>query len=145
MFAILDGFRECRESLRLLRRAMTHGDSSFFIFVLTKTSSLMEDVKRFLLDQGIVLSPQQLSDMVASYLEERISDYDSIIGREKKLFAGRHSDETAKGKARYYAECKICLSPFILDNKKWCKHIESHFDRMPPRLQGVGHAVVCNS
>lgn len=145
MFAILDGFRECRESLRLLRRAMTQGDSSFFIFVLTKTSSLMEDVKRFLLDQGIVLSPQQLSDMVASYLEERISDYDSIIGREKKLFAGRHSDETAKGKTRYYAECKICLSPFILDNKKWCKHIESHFDRMPPRLQGVGHAVVCNS
>ena len=145
MFAILDGFRECRESLRLLRRAMTHGDSSFFIFVLTKTSSLMEDVKRFLLDQGIVLSPQQLSDMVASYLEERISDYDSIIGREKNLFAGRHSDETAKGKTRYYAECKICLSPFILDNKKWCKHIESHFDRMPPRLQGVGHAVVCNS
>ena len=145
MFAILDGFRECRESLRLLRRAMTHGDSSFFIFVLTKTSSLMEDVKRFLLDQGIVLSPQQLSDMVASYLEERISDYDSIIGREKKLFAGRHSDETAKGKTRYYAECRICLSPFILDNKKWCKHIESHFDRMPPRLQGVGHAVVCNS
>lgn len=145
MFAILGGFRECRESLRLLRRAMTHGDSSFFIFVLTKTSSLMEDVKRFLLDQGIVLSPQQLSDMVASYLEERISDYDSIIGREKKLFAGRHSDETAKGKTRYYAECKICLSPFILDNKKWCKHIESHFDRMPPRLQGVGHAVVCNS
>ena len=105
----------------------------------------MEDVKRFLLDQGIVLSPQQLSDMVASYLEERISDYDSIIGREKKSFAGRHSDETAKGKTRYYAECKICLSPFILDNKKWCKHIESHFDRMPPRLQGVGHAVVCNS
>lgn len=105
----------------------------------------MEDVKRFLLDQGIVLSPQQLSDMVASYLEERISDYDSIVGEEKKLFAGRHSDETAKGKTRYYAECKICLSPFILDNKKWCKHIESHFDRMPPRLQGVGHAVVCNS
>lgn len=105
----------------------------------------MEDVKRFLLDQGIVLSPQQLSDMVASYLEERISDYDSIVGEEKKLFAGRHSDETVKGKTRYYAECKICLSPFILDNKKWCKHIESHFDRMPPRLQGVGHAVVCNS
>ena len=124
---------------------MTHGDSSFFIFVLTKTSSLMEDVKRFLLDQGIVLSPQQLSDVVTAYTKQHISDYDSIIGREKKLFAGRHSDETAKGKTRYYAECKICLSPFILDNKKWCKHIESHFDRMPPRLQGVGHAVVCNS
>lgn len=100
----------------------------------------MEEVKSYLSNSRETLTNEQLEEVLRVYLDKRIADYESVMERTKTVFAGDQTVKYYNNKCYYFRQCLVCNSIVPQDHGKFCKHIESHFKKMPREL-----LVVCIS
>ena len=97
----------------------------------------MNEIDEYIKAKGITLTSSQSSQVLHLLNIYRITDFDSVCERAKKVFTGKTIKKHDGKRYRSLIECKVCGRVCCSDKKAFTEHIRSHFNKLPSSLERV--------